>query len=403
MDSFSDKYQMNYPISPFLAHTNVHPYRIDVSHAEGCYVYDKSGKAYLDFISGISVSNIGHRHPKVIAAIKKQLDQYMHVMVFGEFHQGPQVDLASKLNDILPKGLDVSYFVNSGTEANEAALKLAKRFTGRKKIISFKGAYHGNTHGSMSVSHNEFKKFQFRPLLPNVHFIEFNNEQEFYKIDTETACVIVEPIQGDAGVRIPNEHYLKRLKAQCQKVGALLIFDEIQTGFGRTGKMFDFEHYDVTPDILTIAKGFGGGMPIGAFISSQEIMHSLTFNPPLGHITTFGGHPVCCAAALSNIQVIESDNLAVIAEKKGEMIESLLVHDTIVEIRRKGLFFAIEMKDSDVVSKVVLKCKENGLLSFWFLSNPNSFRIAPPLIVSEEDIRKACTIILAAINEASQQ
>ncbi len=392
---------MSYPISSHLAHTSVHPYRIDVSHAEGSYVYDNSGKSYLDFISGVSVSNIGHRHPKVLAAVKKQLDQYMHVMVYGEFHQGPQVDLATKLNDILPNGLDVSYFVNSGTEANEAALKLAKRFTGRNKIISFKGAYHGNTHGSMSVSHNEYKKFQFRPLLPNIHFIEFNNEQEFSKIDSETACVIVEPIQADAGVRIPAPGFLKKLKSHCQKVGALLIFDEIQTGFGRTGKMFAFEHFDVTPDILTIAKGFGGGMPIAAFISSQEIMHSLTFNPPLGHITTFGGHPVCCAAALANINVLESDNIIRDVEQKGQLIESLLVHEAIIEIRRKGLFFAIEMKDADIVSRIVLKCKENGLLSFWFLSNPNSFRIAPPLIVTEVEIRKACKIILSAIN-ASQ-
>lgn len=392
---------MSYPISPFLAHTNVHPYRIDVTSAEGVYLYDKEGKAYLDFISGISVSNIGHRHPKVIEATKKQLDRYMHVMVFGEFHQGPQVELASKLNQILPKGLDVSYFVNSGTEANEAALKLAKRYTGRNKIISFEGAYHGNTHGSMSVSHNEFKKFQFRPLLPNIHFIKFNVESEFSKIDRQTACVIVEPIQGDAGVRIPDPNYLKKLKAHCQKVGALLIFDEIQTGFGRTGKMFAFEHYDVVPDILTIAKGFGGGMPIGAFIASHELMNNLTFNPPLGHITTFGGHPVCCAAALANIEVLEADSIIENAEKKGQLIESLLVSESIIEIRRKGLFFAIEMENAEIVSKVVLRCKESGLLSFWFLSNPNSFRIAPPLIVSESEIKKACSIILEAIQVAT--
>jgi acetylornithine/succinyldiaminopimelate/putrescine aminotransferase len=392
---------MSYPISPFLAHTNVHPYRIDVTSAEGAYLYDKEGKAYLDFISGISVSNIGHRHPKVVEATKRQIDSYMHVMVFGEFHQGPQVDLACKLNEILPKGLDVSYFVNSGTEANEAALKLAKRHTGRNKIVSFEGAYHGNTHGSMSVSHNEFKKFQFRPLLPNIHFIKFNVESEFSNIDTQTACVIVEPIQGDAGVRIPDVNYLKNLKAHCQKVGALLIFDEIQTGFGRTGKMFAFEHYDVVPDILTIAKGFGGGMPIGAFIASHELMNNLTFNPPLGHITTFGGHPVCCAAALANIKVLEEDSIIANVEKKGQLIESMLVSESIVEIRRKGLFFAIEMENAEIVSKVVLLCKESGLLSFWFLSNPNSFRIAPPLIVSESEIKKACSIIMEAIQVAT--
>ena len=391
---------MDYPISDFLAHTNVHPYRIDVASAQGCLLTDQSGKTYLDFISGISVSNIGHCHPHVVNAIKSQVDKYMHVMVFGEFHQGPQVALAEKLNDILPEALNTTYFVNSGTEANEAALKLAKRFTGRSKIISFKGAYHGNTHGSMSVSHNEFKKFQFRPLLPDVHFIDFNNESEFSKIDKRTACVIVEPIQGDAGVRIPNSNYLKHLKKRCEEVGALLIFDEIQTGFGRTGKMFAFEHFNVTPDILTIAKGFGGGMPIGAFISSKEIMNHLTFNPPLGHITTFGGHPVCCSAALANIEVLESDDLIEKVEKKGQLIESLLCHPSIVEIRRKGLFFAIEMKDAEVVSSIVLKCKEMGLLSFWFLSNPNSFRIAPPLIVTNEEIEKACEIIMKAINSS---
>jgi len=384
---------MNKFSSPFLANTNKHPYRIDVSHAEGAYVYDTDGKAYLDFISGISVSNIGHRNPEVVSAIKNQLDKYMHVMVFGEFHQGPQVELATKLNEVLPDGLDVSYFVNSGTEANEAALKLAKRFTGRKKIISFKGAYHGNTHGSMSVSHNEFKKFQFRPLLPDIHFITFNDENEFSKIDDQTACVIVEPIQGDAGVRIPSDNYLKNLKARCAEVGALLIFDEIQTGFGRTGKLFAFEHYDVIPDILTIAKGFGGGMPIGAFISSDKIMDTLTYNPPLGHNTTFGGHPVCCAAALANINILAQDDLLKQVEKKGAMIERLLQHKSIVEIRRKGLFFAIEMPSADIVSRIVLKCKDQGLLSFWFLSNPNSFRIAPPLIISNEEIEKACKII----------
>jgi acetylornithine/succinyldiaminopimelate/putrescine aminotransferase len=391
---------MSYPLSTFLAHTNITPYRIDVSHAEGIYVYDTSGKSYLDFISGISVSNIGHRHPKVVAAIKEQVDKYLHVMVFGEFHQGPQVILAEKINSLLPNGLDVTYFVNSGTEANEAALKLAKRYTGRSKIVSFKGAYHGNTHGSMSVSYNEYKKFQFRPLLPDIHFITFNDEAEFNQIDTATACVIVEPIQGDAGVRIPSENYLKRLKQRCEEVGALLIFDEIQTGFGRTGKLFAFEHFDVVPDILTIAKGFGGGMPIGAFISSHEIMHTLTENPPLGHITTFGGHPVGCAAAIANLEVLTEGDLIASVEMKGASIEQLIQHDSIVEIRRKGLFFAIEMEDADIVSNVVLKCKEKGLLSFWFLSNPNSFRIAPPLIVTEEEIKKACEIIVNSINES---
>ncbi len=390
---------MSYPLSENLAHTNQHPYRIDVDYAKGIYIYDISGKQYFDFISGIAVSNLGHQHPIVVNAIKSQLDKYMHVMVYGEFHQAPQVNLAKKLNEVLPNGLDVSYFVNSGTEANEAALKLAKRYTGRSKMISFKGAYHGNTHGSMSVSHNEYKKFQFRPLLPDIHFITFNDESEFYKIDETTACVIIEPIQGDAGVRIPSPNYLKNLKKRCKEVGALLIFDEIQTGFGRTGKLFAFEHFDVVPDILTIAKGFGGGMPIGAFVSSHEIMETLTHHPPLGHITTFGGHPVCCAAALANLEVLTSENIIAEVEAKGALIESLLQHPSVLEIRRKGLFFAIQMKDAETVAQVVLKCKEKGLLSFWFLSNPDSFRIAPPLIITEDEIRKATAIIKSVMDE----
>lgn len=371
------------------------PFRIDVEKAEGVYIIDKNGKKYLDFISGISVSNIGHRHPKVIEAIKTQLDLYMHTMVYGEFYQDPQINLAAKLNEVLPTGLDTTYFVNSGTEANEAALKLAKRFTGRHKLISFVGAYHGNTHGSMSVSYNETKKAPFRPLLPGVEFIRFNNDEDLELITDEIAGVIVEPVQGDAGVRIPDENYLKKLKNRCDEVGALLIFDEIQTGFGRTGKLFAFEHYNVTPHILTIAKGFGGGMPIGAFISSQEIMDSLTESPALGHITTFGGHPVNCAAALANLEVLTSNNQEVIrlVEQKGKKIEELLDHPKVIEIRRKGMFFAIQMEDADTVAKVVNGCKEQGLLSYWFLSNPDSFRIAPPLVITDDEIELGCSII----------
>lgn len=371
------------------------PFRIDVEKAEGVYIIDKNGKKYLDFISGISVSNIGHRHPKVIDAIKTQLDLYMHTMVYGEFHQDPQINLAAKLNEVLPTGLDTTYFVNSGTEANEAALKLAKRFTGRHKLISFVGAYHGNTHGSMSVSYNETKKAPFRPLLPGVEFIRFNDDEDLELITDEIAGVIVEPVQGDAGVRIPDENYLKKLKNRCDEVGALLIFDEIQTGFGRTGKLFAFEHYNVTPHILTIAKGFGGGMPIGAFISSQEIMDSLTESPTLGHITTFGGHPVNCAAALANLEVLTSNNQEVIrlVEQKGKKIEELLDHPKVIEIRRKGMFFAIQMEDADTVAKVVNGCKEQGLLSYWFLSNPDSFRIAPPLVITDDEIELGCSII----------
>lgn len=392
---------MSYPISKALAHTSKLPFRIDVERAEGAYIYDKSGKRYLDFISGISVSNIGHRHPVVLKAIKDQLDKYMHTMVYGEFHQDPQVLLAERLNEILPDGLDVSYFVNSGTEANEAALKLVKRYTGRNKLISFVGAYHGNTHGSMSVSHNELKKAPFRPLLPNVEFIRFNEIADLKFITEEVAGVIVEPIQGDAGVRIPSDDYLTRLKARCNEVGALLIFDEIQTGFGRTGKLFAHEHFNVVPDVMTIAKAFGGGMPIGAFISSQKIMDCLTENPALGHITTFGGHPVNCSSAIANLDVISENNFELVrtAEYKGAQIETLLSHPRVKEIRRKGLFFAIQMEDAETVAKIVNGCKEKGLLSYWFLSNPDSFRIAPPLTISESEILNGCEIIKSVFAE----
>jgi acetylornithine/N-succinyldiaminopimelate aminotransferase len=380
-------------LHPNLAGTGPFPYRIDVSHAEGIMVYDKNGKAYFDFISGISVSNIGHRHPHVVSAIKNQLDRHMHVMVYGEFYQDAQVNLAVKLAELLPAQLNCSYFVNSGTEAIEASLKLAKRITGRTKMVACKGAYHGNTHGSMSVSWNEYKKAKFRPLLPDVHFMEFNNVIDLSLIDERTACVIMEPIQGDAGVRIPSEEYMKAVRRKCDEVGALLIFDEIQTGFGRTGKLFAFEHFGVVPDVLAIAKGLGGGMPIGAFISSQQNMKFLTHDPPLGHITTFGGHPVNCAAALANIEVLQTPGLIDNIERKGALIEQLLTKKHIVEVRRKGMFFAIEMSDADKVQRVVNGCKDSGLLSFWFLSCPESFRIAPPLIVTDDEIRKAVSII----------
>lgn len=386
---------MDYPLSSHLAHTTKYPFRIDVEKAEGIYIHDKKGKKYLDFISGISVSNIGHRHPKVLEAVRTQLDKYMHTMVYGEFYQDPQIQLAEKLNDVLPKGLDVSYFVNSGTEANEAALKLAKRFTGKHRLISFVGAYHGNTHGSMSVSYNELKKAPFRPLLPEVSFIRLNHLEDLEKIDHTVAGVILEPIQGDAGVRIPLDSYMKALRKRCSEVGALLIFDEIQTGFGRTGKLFAFEHFDIVPDIMTIAKGFGGGMPIGAFVSCHEIMDSLTEQPALGHISTFGGHPVNCAAALANLNVLTENNQQIIreVERKGATIENRLNSPHVLEIRRKGLFFAIQMKDAETVNKVVTGCKEKGLLSYWFLSNPDSFRIAPPLTITEQEIEDGCNII----------
>ncbi len=382
-----------------VAQTSPFPLKIEVAKAAGSHIYDKAGKDYLDFISGIAVSNIGHRHPHVVNAIKSQLDEYMHVMAYGEFIQTPQNLLAEKLASVLPSTLDTCYFVNSGTEANEGALKLAKRITGRTGIISCKKSYHGSTHGSLSVSGNEVKKYAFRPLLPDVHFIEFNNPEDLNLITRETACVIIEPIQGDAGVRIPSQGYLEALRKRCTEVGAMLIFDEVQTGFGRTGKLFAFEHFNVVPDILTIAKAMGGGMPIGAFISSQENMTQLTHGPMLGHITTFGGHPVNCAAALANLEVILDENLIDKVEAKGRLIERLIAHPSIKEIRRKGLMFAIEFDSPERVQSIVEACIEEGVIAFWFLSCPESFRLAPPLNINETDLRRGCEVILNAIEQ----
>lgn len=382
-----------------IAQTTGSPFLIDIARAEGLYLYTPEGKAYMDLISGVAVSNLGHKHPKVIEAIKKQVDSHMHVMVYGEFVQSSPNLLAKKLTELLPPSLNCCYFTNSGTEANEGALKLAKRYTGRTEIISFRGAYHGSTHGSLSVSGNETKKQAFRPLLPNVRFINFNKYDDLQQITSKTACVIIEPIQGDAGVRIAELPYLKALRDRCNEVGALLIFDEIQTGIGRTGKLFAFEHYGVVPDILTTAKALGGGLPIGAFISSLEIMQTLTYEPMLGHITTFGGNPVSCAAALATLQVIEEESLLDQVEKKGLLFETLLQHSKVKEIRRKGLMFAIEFTTTEEVAQIVKYCLENGVITFWFLSCPNSFRIAPPLNITEAEIRKACEVIQKAFDQ----
>ena len=383
----------------FQAQTSPFPILIDVSHAEGSYIYDRSGKAYADMISGLAVTNVGHRHPLVIEAIESQLKKYLHVMPYGEFIQSPQLDLAKKLNALLPEGLDVSYFVNSGTEANEAALKLAKRFTGRRKMVSCLKSYHGSTHGSLSVSGNEKKKYAFRPLLPEVYFMKFNHIPDLEIIDTNTACVIVETIQGDAGVRIPSKAYMQALRKRCDETGALLILDEIQAGFGRTGKLFAFEHFDILPDILTIAKSMAGGMAMGAFVSSHEIMKTLSNDPILGHITTFGGHPVCCAAALGNIAALESENMVETCEAKGALLESTLSHPAIIEIRRIGMMFAIEFQSADLVYKIVERCLEKGIITFYFLSCPESFRLAPPLNMSNDELAEIGKSINAVINE----
>jgi acetylornithine/N-succinyldiaminopimelate aminotransferase len=386
----------------YQAQTTNHPMMIDVAKAEGVFIYDLTGKKYFDMIAGLAVANIGHKHPRLINAIKNQLDQYLHVMPYGEYVQSPQTKLAKKLCEILPANLNTSYFVNSGTEANEAALKLAKRYTGRTKIVSCKKSYHGSTHGSLSVSGNELKKYAFRPLLPEVYFMEFNNLNDLDLIDNQTACVIIETVQGDAGVRIPDKKYMQALRKKCTEIGALLILDEIQVGFGRTGKFFAFEHFDIVPDILTIAKSMAGGMPIGAFVSSKEIMKTLSFDPMLGHITTFGGHPVCCAAALENINILLDEKMIDSVEEKGKLIQELIAHSSIQEIRRIGLMFAIEFDTAQTVEKVFTKCLQRGVITFWFLSCKNSFRLAPPLTISIEEIKEACSIIKLSIEEVAK-
>ncbi|MFN6089712.1 MAG: aspartate aminotransferase family protein [Cyclobacteriaceae bacterium] len=383
-----------------LAPTSPHPFLISVERAEGVYLYSATGKRYIDMISGIAVSNVGHRHPKIVKAIKDQVDKYLHVMVYGEYIQSPSNLLAEKLTSLLPPNLNCCYFVNSGTEANEAALKLAKRVTGRTEMIACRKSYHGSTHGSLSISGNEVKKRAFRPLLPDVKFIDFNNPGDLDQITERTACVIMETIQGDAGVRIPSKEYLQAVRKKCTATGTLLIFDEIQCGMGRTGKLFAFEHFDVVPDILTLAKSFGGGLPIGSFISSFENMQTLASKPMLGHITTFGGNPVCCASALAVLEIMEEENLLATVEAKGKLIEDLLRHSKVKEVRRFGLLFAFDFDSEERVNRIVQYAKEHGVICYWFLSHPNSFRIAPPLTITEAEIREACAIILQAIDNS---
>ncbi|MBL7852783.1 MAG: aspartate aminotransferase family protein [Cyclobacteriaceae bacterium] len=382
-----------------LAPTSPDPFLIKVERAEGIYLYSPDGKRYIDMISGIAVSSLGHRHPRVIQAIQEQLNKHLHVMVYGEYIQSASNRLAQKLTSLLPASLNCCYLVNSGTEANEAALKLAKRATGRTEIISFRKSYHGSTHGSLSVSGNEVKKSAFRPLLPDVRFLDFNEPDQLDLITTRTACVIAETIQGDAGVRIPSYDYMQALRQRCTEVGALLILDEIQCGLGRTGKWFAFQHFNIVPDILTLAKSFGGGLPIGTFVSSEERMQLLARDPMLGHITTFGGNPVCAAAAWATLCALEEEKRIDHVEEKGQLIESLLRHPDIREIRRKGLLFAIDFDSGDRVNRIVQRAKELGVITYWFLSHPHSFRIAPPLTITTAEIQEACGLILQAIRE----
>ena len=360
-------------------------------------MYSPNGKAYVDLVSGFAVSNVGHRHPKVVQAIKDQVDKYMHLAVYGEYVQAPQVRFAEKLVSVLPDSLNSVYFVNSGAEATEGALKLAKRFTGRAEIISCHNAYHGSTHGALSVMGNEYYKKAYRPLLPEIKFFNFNNEDDLLLISESTACVIVESIQGEAGVVVPTLAYLKKLRERCSETGTLLIMDEIQTGFGRTGKLFAFEHYGIVPDILLLAKGIGGGMPIGAFVANRNVMGALKDNPILGHITTFGGHPVTCAAGLANLEVILEENLMDGVEEKEDLFRKLLKHPLIKEIRGKGLMLSIQLDSFEQVEAVSRLCVEKGIIIDWFLHCDTALRIAPPLIITLEEIEYCCKTIIECI------
>ena len=383
------------------AQTSPHPLIIEVASAKGSYVYDIHGKAYLDFIAGVSANSLGHNHPKVSQAIKDQVDTYTHVMVYGEFVQQPQTELCKLLADLLPESLNTVYLVNSGTEATEGALKLAKRVTKRSEIVAAKNAYHGNTQGSMSVCGAEVQNRVFRPLIPGTKFITYNNVEDLSKVTTETAAVILETIQGGAGFIVSQNGYLEKVRKRCDEVGALLILDEIQSGVGRTGKFFGFEHYNCVPDIVVTGKGLGGGMPIGAFISSYENMSLLKENPMLGHVTTFGGHPVIAAAALATVKEITETNLMDETLRKEQLIKDCLQHPAIKEIRGKGLMLALMMENADVAADVVLKCMDEGLLLFFLLFEKRAVRISPPLTISDEEIRIGCEIIIKVINEVT--
>lgn len=382
----------------YQAQTTTHPLAMEISHAKGSYIYDTNNKAYLDFVAGVSATPLGHNHPRVINAIKEQADKYLHVMVYGEYIQKPAVELTKLLAKHLPYPLEKTYLTNSGTEAIEGALKLAKRATGRSEIISAYYAYHGNTMGSMSVMGFEERKQAFRPLLTDVRFINFNNEDDLNNITTKTACVILETIQGSAGFVESINGYLEKVRKRCSEVGALLILDEIQPGIGRTGKLFGFEHYNCVPDILVTGKGLGGGLPIGAFTASSELMDLLTQNPKLGHITTFGGHPLIAASALATLQEITETDLMPLALEKEQLIRKHLVHPLISEIRGKGLMLALMTPSAEIANTIILKSQDQGLILFWLLFEPKAVRITPPLTISNEEIIEGCNTIMEILN-----
>lgn len=382
----------------YQTQTTPHPLAIEVSRAEGSFIYDTKSNEYLDFIAGVSACSLGHGHPKVIAAVKKQLDKYLHVMVYGEFILEPAVALTKLLSNFLPENLTTTYLTNSGTEAIEGSIKLARRATGRKEIVYAKNAYHGNTLGALSIMGLEERKEKFKPLIPECNSIAFNDEEDILKITSKTAGVVLETIQGGAGFILPKNDYLKKIKKRCTEVGALLILDEIQPGFGRTGKLFGFEHYDISPDILAIGKGMGGGMPIGAFTASEELMSLLSNNPKLGHITTFGGNPVIASAALATLKELTESNLIKETLQKEKIFREQLIHPLIKEIRGKGLMLAIMVETSEIASEVILNCKNKGLLLFWLLFETKAIRITPPLTISDEEIMKGCQIIIQVLN-----
>lgn len=394
---------LRYLFLQHVAQTSPAPLSIEIERAQGIYLYGPDNKEYIDLISGVSVSNVGHCLPQVVKAVQEQAAKYMHLMVYGEILQSPQIQFAQTLCSLLPPSLQNIYFVNSGSEATEGAIKLAKRFTGRHKIVAFKNAYHGSTQGALSVLGNENMKNAFRPLIPGVVFIDFNDTEQLNQIDEDTACVIVEPIQGEAGIILPSDGYLEKLRQQCSQNGALLVFDEVQTGFGRTGTLFAFQKFNLVPDIITIAKGMGGGMPLGAFIASNELMDCLTYNPVLGHITTFGGHPVSCAAALASLRYLTENKIIEEVKAKELLFKKMLVHPYIIEVRGQGLLLAMELGNSNYLDRFLKLALEDGLILDFFLFCNTAVRIAPPLIISEVEILMVCNKILLLLDKLKQE
>ena len=382
-----------------VAQTSTAPLALEIEAAEGCTLTGAEGKQYIDLIGGISVANVGHRHPKVVQAIKDQVDRFMHVMVYGEFVQSPQVQYARLLTEHLPPSLNSVYFTNSGAEAVEGAMKLAKRVTGRSGIAAFNNSYHGSTQGALSIIGSEYWRNAFRPLLPGVDHLTYNSFTDLERITKDTACVVAETVQAEAGIFTPQKEWLQALRDRCRQTGTLLVLDEIQAGFGRTGRLWGFEHFDVVPDILLLGKALGGGMPLGAFIAGREVMHHLTDNPVLGHITTFGGHPVCCAAGKAALEVLLQEQVFRQVDQKERLFQSLLIHPSVKAVRSFGLWMAVEFDSFDTCKKVIDRCIEKGVITDWFLFATNCLRISPPLTISEAEIRQACAVILSAVEK----